>query len=301
MKDGGRCVFPNCRKEVTLKSAHMHEVVWRSQGGDPLDLDNVVTTCATCHMGIHPKVGGVTKEVTGSRSAGLRFREKRADGSWADVVGVQPPTLTELEVEDGGGQLVQVGPAFLLDAHNLTVKQGHTVTFGDFEKATLRLVKVTQSIWYWTGDLLNLGENTFSEEASQVIDYESMSYETARQMQRVASQVPPENRQIAPSWTHALIVSPLSVPEQRKWLERAAEGDDGRIWSVTRLKAELAATPTEGKSTKRWYLVVEVDSEEDQIRTGRSARRPRVYRGEEIRGEPAQERAAPAPGACGGG
>jgi len=84
--DGGRCVWPTCRRVVSLEFAHEHEVQWRSHGGDPLNLNIVVTTCPRCHQDIHPRVGGVRKKMTGSRTAGFRFYERDGE-DWREVKG----------------------------------------------------------------------------------------------------------------------------------------------------------------------------------------------------------------------
>lgn len=82
--DSGRCVWPTCQRVVSLEFAHAHEIVWRSRGGDPCDLDNVVTLCGATHVDIHPRVGGITKKIEGSRALGLRFFERDGD-TWRRV------------------------------------------------------------------------------------------------------------------------------------------------------------------------------------------------------------------------
>jgi hypothetical protein len=56
---------------VALPSAHIHEVVFRSQGGSPFDPRNCICLCAGCHRIIH-----------GQDSAGI-----------AEVVRVEDPAL----------------------------------------------------------------------------------------------------------------------------------------------------------------------------------------------------------------
>lgn len=82
--DHGRCVWPTCRRVLSLEFAHEHEVEWRGRGGDPTALDIVVTVCGTCHGDIHPRVGGLKKRMTGTRATGFTFEEKR-ENAWVDV------------------------------------------------------------------------------------------------------------------------------------------------------------------------------------------------------------------------
>lgn len=82
--DGGRCIWPTCRTRLTLEFAHEHEVLWRGRGGDPTELEIVVTLCPECHSHIHPRVGGLKKKMDGTRTAGFTFFEKR-DNEWVEV------------------------------------------------------------------------------------------------------------------------------------------------------------------------------------------------------------------------
>ena len=86
LEDEERCVFPSCRRWVSLGDAHIHEVVFRSDLGDACDLDNAVTTCADCHDHLHVRIGGKLKRIEGSRSEGLRFfARKHAGEEWREV------------------------------------------------------------------------------------------------------------------------------------------------------------------------------------------------------------------------
>lgn len=47
------------------------------------------------------------------------------------------------------------------------------------------------------------------------------------------------------SWSHHVLVAPLSPAEQSQWLKRAEQGDgDGKRWSVARLRSEIKASTT---------------------------------------------------------
>lgn len=84
--DGGRCVFPTCRRWVSLADAHIHETTFRSAMGDPTDINIAVTTCWECHNHCHVRVGGKLKRIEGSRSEGLRFFARKHGGDeWREV------------------------------------------------------------------------------------------------------------------------------------------------------------------------------------------------------------------------
>ena len=50
-RDQCRCRV--CGVVVSFSGAHVHEVVFRSQGGNPLDPAQCVTTCPRCHREVH--------------------------------------------------------------------------------------------------------------------------------------------------------------------------------------------------------------------------------------------------------
>lgn len=92
-RDGGRCVFPDCRKAVELDTcdpyrlANGHELLSRAQGGSPTDEHNIVTTCFDCHMAMHTPVGGKTARIDGTTLGArgpLRFYRKRQQ-TWSEV------------------------------------------------------------------------------------------------------------------------------------------------------------------------------------------------------------------------
>lgn len=94
LRDGGRCIWPTCRRVVMLDTdnpyllANIHELVNRSQGGDPCDADGCVTLCAECHMALSTPVGGRKKRIDGTSVTGspLRFFERRTTREeWREV------------------------------------------------------------------------------------------------------------------------------------------------------------------------------------------------------------------------
>lgn len=92
-RDGGRCIFPDCRKMLALDAcdpyrlANGHELLSRAQGGSPVDVDNIVITCGDCHMALHTPVGGKTARIDGTTLGArgpLRFYRKRQQ-QWIEV------------------------------------------------------------------------------------------------------------------------------------------------------------------------------------------------------------------------
>jgi len=59
-RDQCRCVV--CRGPVSYEGAHVHEAVFRSQGGNPVDPTGagMVTLCPSCHQLVHHRVIRIT-------------------------------------------------------------------------------------------------------------------------------------------------------------------------------------------------------------------------------------------------
>jgi hypothetical protein len=66
----------------------MHELIFRSLGGDPTDAAWMVPLCGECHGDIHMRVGGKRKRIEATTEAGalgpLRFFERTGD-EWYEV------------------------------------------------------------------------------------------------------------------------------------------------------------------------------------------------------------------------
>ncbi len=71
---------------VTLDAAHIHEVVFRSAGGSPTDLANVLTLCGKCHLEMHGRIGGALKKIK-VLAGGVRrfFARDTGHAPWLDV------------------------------------------------------------------------------------------------------------------------------------------------------------------------------------------------------------------------
>ncbi len=159
-----------------------------------------------------------------------------------------------------GLELVQLDAPFVVDSVALERRTSVEITIPQCERSLRRLVKISDAVRYWQGDLMNLVDTLFHEEASQVIDHELMEEATAKQLMHVAQTVRPTTRAHAQSWDHARVVAyaKLEDDKQVEWLDRSRADD----WSARKLATEIAQEQAgPGKTTMRWWLVVECSTE----------------------------------------
>jgi hypothetical protein len=162
--------------------------------------------------------------------------------------------------QDAQAQLVAVGQPFRLSEHGLAINGGKP-TFEECATAADKLKKVHGALAYWLGDLINLTEGLFHEEASQIIDKEFLSEKDVSAFRFVAERVSLKTRALAPSWQHAQAVAALKPAEQEKWLQKALDED----WIASKLKAEVQADDAGGASKMRFLLIVDAGTEAKQI------------------------------------
>ncbi len=153
-------------------------------------------------------------------------------------------------------ELVPLGDEFSVDGLSLEGRGRPTIM--QCEAALGRVRLVFGAAKYWLGDLMNLTETLFAEEASQLIDQSFLSEKDAKAFMFVAAKVAPSVRAHAQSWDHARVVAGLTPEAQVEWLDRAREDD----WTARKLASELAQAKAGGKVVMRWWLVVECGTEE---------------------------------------
>ena len=126
--------------------------------------------------------------------------------------------------------------------------------------ASLHLMN--QALPLWIGDFMIAVEEQFGEESSQFLDAENgYAEKSVQNMRWVASRVPKENRSIPPlTWSHLQAVAALKLDQQRKWLDKAIDGDGDGPWPVSKLKTEIRKAG-EGSGKLHWWLVVECGGE----------------------------------------
>lgn len=167
------------------------------------------------------------------------------------------PSSAAIDRELPGLELVPLGPPFVVDSVALE-RRGPSPTLEQCGSALDRVKKVYSGVRYWLGDLMNLTETLFQEEASQYIDASYLSEQEVKDYRRVAEKVAPTTRAHAPSWEHARAVCHLLKEEQVEWLDKA-RGED---WSARKLSSEVqAAAAVKGKTVMKFWLVVECGTE----------------------------------------
>jgi hypothetical protein len=101
-----------------------------------------------------------------------------------------------------------------------------------------RLGAIGRCSQWWIGDWIRYGTDRWGEkyaEAARVTGYDVASL---RNMAWVASQFDPSLRSDKLAWSHHVLLAPLDVEEQARWLERAIE----ERLSVADLRLELKAS-----------------------------------------------------------
>ena len=163
----------------------------------------------------------------------------------------------ETEQDLPGMELVPLGPPFVVDSVALERRGQTPPTLQQCDSALRRVTKIKDSVRYWRGDLLNLTEGLFAEQASQIIDQEMLDEAEAKAEMFVAKNVKPTVRAHAPSWEHARAVAHLKEDKQIEWLDKAR----GDAWSVRKMSSEVQQAAAKGKTVMRFWLVVECGTE----------------------------------------
>lgn len=192
-------------------------------------------------------------------------------------------------------------------ANNLTKTNPRDITLGGFTLSAVGVVaKGNPSIeeWqaamqfvnhaggavmWWFGDLLVHGERSYGDLASQEDGDGKFEKETLYKARYVSEQVPICIRMQTLAWAHHQIVAPLSSSDQKKWLVKAAEGENGKPWSVARLRQETAdhrarKTLSETPLPKGKHHVIYADppwrydfSQSDSLETPRVRKNENLY------------------------
>lgn len=109
-----------------------------------------------------------------------------------------------------------------------------------------RLGAIGRCSQWWIGDWVRYGTARWGEkyaEAARVTGYDIASL---RNMAWVASRFDLSLRNDKLTWSHHVLLAPLAVEEQRKWLQRASE----ERLSVADLRLELRASRDDDKSSR---------------------------------------------------
>ncbi len=156
-------------------------------------------------------------------------------------------------------ELVDLGAALVVDSAGLARRQSVQIaSVTDLDRPMRRIAAVLRAIRFWRGDLMNLAETLFGEEAAQIVDSEHLTEAEARAEKLVAAKVKPTTRAHAQSWDHARAVLALNDDQQVEWLDKSR----AESWTARKLAAEVAqAIAGPGKTSMRFWLVVECGTE----------------------------------------
>lgn len=166
-------------------------------------------------------------------------------------------STAEVDRDLPGLELLPLGPPFIVDSVALDDRPGPPPTLAQCGTALKRLTKIMGAARYWRGDLMNLTEGLFKEEASQVVDHELLDEAEAKAEMFVSKHVAPTTRAHAQSWDHARVVAALKVEKQIEWLDKSRAED----WSARKLATEIGKVANGGKTVVRYWLVVECGTE----------------------------------------
>lgn len=113
--------------------------------------------------------------------------------------------------------------------------------FEVWQAVTEKLFEADQALQWWIGDAIEFGESRYGEKYSQVLDDTEYSYSHIKNMAWVSRSYETSDRSDVLQWTHHQLLAPMQTEERQNWIELAEEGEDGKPWSVAKLKAKINA------------------------------------------------------------
>lgn len=168
--------------------------------------------------------------------------------------------MVEATERDLQQELVVIGRPFALDEHGLALNGSGKPTLEECTTAAAQFKRVHGALKYWVGDLVVTIEKLFGEESAQIIDAGWLPDSFVNEARVLGERVALPERQIAQSQEHALAVAPLKQAEQRKFLQLSLDED----WSAAKLKTEVQAELSKGKSKPVFLLIADCGTEEKQ-------------------------------------
>ena len=127
---------------------------------------------------------------------------------------------------------------FTLTRTDLSVK-GPKPSFEEWEQVGTLLQQVEGAVQWWIGDWLHYGEHLYGEMYSQALETTGLELRTLEAYAYVAKHVRSTIRIVDVGWSLHQVLAPYPSSEQRAWLRKAVEGDDGVPWTKARLRSEL--------------------------------------------------------------
>jgi hypothetical protein len=156
---------------------------------------------------------------------------------------------------------VTVGNGFKASVNGLTVEG--TPDLPAWADVGQRLRVIERGAQFALGDYINLLEEQFGEEASQIIDAGEWSLKTCAVYRWLARSIAAKDRRMDRlTIAHHLQVAALDAPRQRDWLRKAADDGNELPWTVARMKAEMKTG--EPLMPVTFWVLVSCKSEKDQ-------------------------------------
>lgn len=165
-----------------------------------------------------------------------------------------------LTVEAPNDEQLAVGRWFHVSERGLSV-QGKP-SFEAWARCGRALRAAERGLGFAIGDYIILVEHHLGERASQLIDSSDWAEATVRAYRWLSESVLPENREPRLSIRHHQAVAKMPPAEQRHWLQKSIDGDNGEQWTSERLRKEIHAKTELVENA--WFLTAEFQSAEDR-------------------------------------
>lgn len=114
------------------------------------------------------------------------------------------------------------------------------ITRQDWEETGRLLQRIDVSLQWLIGDFIVAGEELNYGQQEELAQQFGFQYGTVRTYATVARNVDLSIRVDKLSFKHHQLVAALPQERQVHWLNLAAEGEDGKIWSTGRLQQEIS-------------------------------------------------------------
>ncbi len=136
--------------------------------------------------------------------------------------------------------------------------------------ASIDIIARTQMPW-WVGDLINIGEDRFGDEAYQMLEFDDICKRHLAHRSQLARKVLPETRRLTSRWEMARLAS-IKIKDQEKMAESLREAEAEGL-TAREYKAKLNGRPnyrnprperTLGRTKKYDKLMADFDNHFDR-------------------------------------
>jgi hypothetical protein len=119
--------------------------------------------------------------------------------------------------------------------------------YKDWQEAGKKLCRIGAATNFWIGDWLTYGETQYGEKYAAAIEATGLDAQTLMDYKWISGAVQTSLRKENLLWGHHKEVAPLGQKEQRKWLDKAEQGADGKRWTVSELRQAIRQAGAEHK------------------------------------------------------